>query len=335
MPRNKDKRRNITERDCRTEVKKPRERSYDKDCKGLYVTLSPTAPPTFTLRYNCKVQKKRCYLRLGVYQQEASEAGQEPRNVAYWRKQAIAQNLKVADGQDIAASSRRKSDLKSAQAGMTVDRMIDLYVKWIKGTKQERVHTEDGVIIKTKPIMKSWAVTEEHLDRFVRPRLGKMIASEVTNRDIAQLQRDIIAGTLIINEETGRTCKAGSHSNARHMRKAVSGLSTWGAEVDRQYVTQSPCHNLPKLQKVGARKRRLSNDEIRTLWHGLDREDLVFDRKICLGLKYTLVMMLRTVEALRTERKEFGPHGLDSNLPLVTYPGRADEAGPRFPSAAL
>jgi hypothetical protein len=38
-----------------------------------------------------------------------------------------------------------------------------------------------------------------------------------------------------------------SVSNARHMRRAASGLFNWAAEAGRDYVTASPCVNLPKL----------------------------------------------------------------------------------------
>lgn len=46
--------------------------------------------------------------------------------------------------------------------------------------------------------MKSHEEQSRQLNRFARSRLGRMIASEVTNRDIATLQHDIIAGTLIV-----------------------------------------------------------------------------------------------------------------------------------------
>jgi hypothetical protein len=48
--------------------------------------------------------------------------------------------------------------------------------------------TEHGVIIKKKVRFKDHANMASHLNRFVRPRLGSMIAGEVTNEDIATLQ---------------------------------------------------------------------------------------------------------------------------------------------------
>jgi len=57
---------NITEKYCRAEVSK-RRKIYDKDCRGLYVSLSPTAPPTFSLKYTHPLTKKRSTHWLGVY----------------------------------------------------------------------------------------------------------------------------------------------------------------------------------------------------------------------------------------------------------------------------
>src|SRR5262249_1698198 len=60
--------------------------------------------------------------------------------------------------------------------------------------------------------------------------------------------------------------------------------------------TCRPCFNLPKLPKEHARERVLNETEIRTLWHGLDRADMPWDRRTRLALKFMLVSMLRTAE---------------------------------------
>ena len=100
--------------------------------------------------------------------------------------------------------------------------------------------------------------------------------------------------------------------NARHMRRAASALFNWAAEAGRDYVTASPCINLPKLDEEHPRDRVLTEDEIRTLWHGLDRDDLPWDRKTRLAIKFALVTMLRSGELLqhpprRTERRRQRP----------------------------
>ncbi|TYL70955.1 integrase arm-type DNA-binding domain-containing protein, partial [Bradyrhizobium cytisi] len=301
---------NITEGDCRSRATK-RRKIYDKDCRGLYVSLSPTAPPTFSLKYTHPITKKRAFHRLGIY--DAVES-----NVAYWRKQATALKLKIANGQDIAAAARQERAIAAKRADITVSDLIDKYVAWISEEIEHKKHTEQGVIRKIRPRMKSHAELTLRLDRFVRPRLGPMIASEVTNRDIAQLQKDIIAGELIVKR--GKTSKKGSISSARHMRKAVSSLFSWASEVGNDYVSTSPCFNLPKLPKEEPRKRKLSRDEIRRLWRGLDRPDITVDRRICLALKFALVSMLRTWEFLHIHESELQGNGLADWRPLVIVP---------------
>src|SRR4029077_3188991 len=85
---------------------------------------------------------------------------------------------------------------------------------------------------------------------------------------------------------------------------AASGLFNWAAEAGRDYVTASPCVNLPKLDPEHPRTRVLSEDEIRVFWHGLDRDDLPWDRKTRLALKFELVTMLRSGELLAAHRDE-------------------------------
>ena len=158
------------------------------------------------------------------------------------------------------------------------------------------------------PGFESWENTASHLNRLIRPRLGKKLAMEVTKHDIATLSNDIVAGKF------GKP----SVSNARHMRKAASGLFTWAAEAGRDYAAASPCVNLPKLDPEHPRTRVLSEDEIKTFWHGLDRNDLPYDRRTRLALKFELVTMLRSRELLGAHRDEL--FDLDGEHPRFDVP---------------
>jgi integrase len=312
---------NITNADCRKPVKK-REKIYDGECSGLYVSLSPTAPPTFSLKYTNPITKERDTYWLGVYQ-KADEGG-EARDVAYWRLAAMRLKIRIANGEDIAQTARQARKLQAKLSGITVDEIIDKRIAWLS-EEVPKGRAKDGITIKMGPRKKDWVNMASHLNRFVRPRLGRMIASEVTKHDIAQLQADIIAGTLITKR--GKTSKKGSISSARHMRKAVSGLFNWAAEAGRDYVSSSPCVNLPPLDVEPPRKRKLSPDEIRILWRGLDRPDIPVDRKICLAIKFALASMLRSWELLGIHRSEFDGHDLNSKLPLVVIPEERVKAG--------
>jgi hypothetical protein len=108
---------------------------------------------------------------------------------------------------------------------VTVDQVITERVEWMK----TKVLKRDGEM---RSRIETWAAVESHLRRFISPRLGKRIASEVTNGDIAQLSDDIVAG------EFGKP----STANARHMRRAASAMFTWAAGPSRGYVTALALH---------------------------------------------------------------------------------------------
>jgi integrase len=69
-------------------------------------------------------------------------------------------------------------------------------------------------------------------------------------------------------------------------------------------VSASPCIDLPPLDEEHPRDRVLTEDEIRTLWHGLDREDMPWDRKTRLAIRFALATMLRSGELLPIHRDE-------------------------------
>src|SRR4051812_42985371 len=95
---------NILNRDCIKPVKK-RRKLGDAECSGFYVSLSPTAPPTFSLKYTCPRTKERLTHRLGIYQ--AGGDGIEKRDVAYWRVEAMKVKVRIAKGEDIAGTTKR------------------------------------------------------------------------------------------------------------------------------------------------------------------------------------------------------------------------------------
>jgi integrase len=180
-----------------------------------------------------------------------------------------------------------------------VGEIIEERIEWMKTPVLKR----DG---ETRLRIESWENVARHLRRFVGPRLGKKIASEVSKNCVATLSNDIVAGKLGVP----------SVANARHMRRAASGLFNWAAEAGRDYVTASPCINLPKLDEEHPRDRVLTEDEIRTPWHGLDREDMPWDRKTRLALRFALVTMLRSGELLPIHRHELNAENGTVDIPV-------------------
>ena len=290
----KAKSKNLTRALCEAKVTK-RIKHYDAKCPGLYLSASPTAPASFWLKFTDRNTHKRNSISVGLYHPELFD-------VERARIAAMALKWRIGNGEDVAQSRRQAKALQAKLSGVTVDQIIDERIEWMSTL----VKKADGEM---RPRIESWKAVASHLNRFVSPRLGKMVASEVTKRDIARLSDDIVSGKL------GKP----SVANARHMRRAASAMFSWAAEAGRDYVTASPCVNLPPLDEEHPRTRVLDADEIRTLWHGLDRTDLPWDRKTRLALKFALVTMLRSTELLQIHRNELNSH---DGTPVVDIAGK-------------
>jgi integrase len=283
----------LTDRLCEKRVAE-RVKIYDRKCPGLYVSIIPAGVATFFFKFTDRTTGRQRSKWLGVYNPETF-AVEHARTEVYALKTRIGNGVNVAD-------SLRQQKAQKAKLGRTVDEIIEERIEWMKTP----VRKPDGEM---RPRIESWENVASHLRRFLSPRLGKKLAGEVTKHDIATLSNDIVAG-----KHGGKA----SVSNARHMRRAASGLFNWAAEAGRDYVTASPCVNLPKLDPEHARTRVLSEDEIRIFWHGLDREDLPWDRKTRLALKFELVTMLRSGELLAAHRDEL--FDLDGENPRFDIP---------------
>ncbi|WP_029582510.1 tyrosine-type recombinase/integrase [Bradyrhizobium sp. URHD0069] len=267
----------LTDRMCEKRVTK-RVKIYDRKCCGLYVSITATGVATFSFKFTDPETGKQRTGWLGVYNPETFLV-EDARSRVYGLRGTGAAAL---------AETFRDRKVRQAKRGKTVDDIIEERIEWMKTP----VKKPDGEM---RPRIESWENVASHLRRFLSPRLGKKIAGEVTKHDIATLSNDIVAGKL-----GGKA----SVSNARHMRRAASGLFNWAAEAGRDYVSASPCVNLPKLDDEHPRDRVLTEDEIRTLWHGLDREDMPWDRRTRLAIRFALTTMLRSGELLPIQRDE-------------------------------
>jgi integrase len=282
----------LTDRHCEKRVDR-RIKIYDRKCPGLYVSVIPAGVATFFFKFTDRATGKQRSKWLGVY-------GPEFR-VENARTAISALRTRIGNGENIAESLRQQK-AQAAKLGVTVDRVIAERVEWMKTPVLKR----DGEM---RPRIETWNNVESHLRRFVSPRLGRKFANEVSNCDIAQLSDDIVAGRF------GKP----STANARHMRRAASAMFKWAAGPSRGYVTASPCIHLDKLDEENPRDRILSENEIRTLWRGLDREDMPWERRTRLGIKFALTSMLRSSELLGIHRDELNP---DNDTPSVDIPAR-------------
>ncbi|WP_024506596.1 site-specific integrase [Bradyrhizobium sp. ARR65] len=280
----------LTDRLCEKRVAK-RVKFYDRKCPGLYVSITTAGVATFSFKFTDPETGKQRTGWLGVHNPETFTV-EDARSKVYGLR---------GTGASAIAETFRDRKVRQAKRGKTVDEIIEERIAWMNTP----VRKPDGEM---RPRIETWENVASHLRRFISPRLGKKIASEVTKHDIATLSNDIVAGKLGVP----------SVANARHMRRAASGLFNWAAEAGRDYVTASPCVNLPKLDPEHPRTRVLTEDEIRTFWHGLDRDDLPWDRRTRLALKFELVTMLRSNELLSAHREEL--FDLDGEHPRFDVP---------------
>jgi hypothetical protein len=280
----------LTDRLCTKRVTE-RIKYYDRKCPGLYVSITPAGMATFSFKFTDPATGKQRTGWLGVYNPETFTV-EDARSRVYGLR---------GTGSAALAETFRDRKVQQAKRGKTVDEIIAERIDWMKTP----VRKPDGEM---RPRIETWGNVASHLRRFISPSLGKKPAGEITKHDIASLSNDIVAGKLGVP----------SIANARHMRRAASGLFNWAAEAGRDYVTASPCVNLPKLDEEHARTRVLSEDEIRSFWHGLDRADMPWSRKTRLALKFELVTMLRSAELRGARRDEL--FDLGGQNPLLNVP---------------
>jgi len=268
----------LTDRMCERRISK-RVKIYDRKCRGLYVSIIPAGVATFAFKFTDPAASKQRTITLGIYNPETFRV-EDARSKVYALK-----------GKDPAmlVAEMHQNRVGKGKHGKTVAEIIELRIDWMQQPEEKK----DGEM---RPRIESWQNVASHLRRFVKPSLGKMIASDVTRHDIAALSNDILDGKYGV----------ASVSNARHMRRAASGLYSWATEAGRDLVPETcrPCFNLPKLPVEHARERVLNAEEISKFWHGLDRDDLPYDRKPRLALKFALVSMLRSAELLGARRDE-------------------------------
>lgn len=187
----------LTDRMCEKRVTK-RVKIYDRKCPGLYVSIITAGVATFSFKFTDPATGKQRTGWLGVYNPETFTV-EAARSKVYRLRGTGAVPL---------AETFRDRKVQQARKGKTVDQIIAERIEWMKTP----VRKADGEL---RPRIESWANVASHLDRFVRPRLGKKIASEVTKHDIATLSEAIVKGEL------GKATRITSPSEER---------STWRAQ---------------------------------------------------------------------------------------------------------
>ncbi len=136
-----------------------------------------------------------------------------------------------------------------------------------------------------RPRLESWENTASHLRRFLGPRLGKKLAT----RDHQAGHRDALQ-----RHRRGQVRQAVRQQRAPHAQGRHRACSTGRRKRAATTSPPAPASTCRSSTPEHPRTRVLSEDEIRIFWHGLDRNDLPWDRRTRLALKFELVTMLRS-----------------------------------------
>lgn len=134
----------------------------------------------------------------------------------------------------------------------------------------------------------------------VLPKLGKRIASEITADDIAD----------VLEEVEDRT-----KHGARHCRVALSSLYRWAQK--RRLVRVNPVAGLGFNYSGKARRRVLTDTELRKLWHSIDNTPTV-SGAMCHILKLAILTGQRNSEVAGMEVAEL--KGLGTAAPKWVIP---------------
>src|SRR5688500_7581428 len=155
----------LTDRMCEKRVTK-RVKIYDRKCPGLYVSITTAGVATFSFKFTDPATGRQRTGWLGVY---------NPETFAVEHARSRVYGLKGKGGEAVAETFRDRK-VRQAKQGRTVDEIIEERIDWMKTP----VLKADGEM---RPRIETWSNVASHLRRFIKPRLGKKLANEVTKQD--------------------------------------------------------------------------------------------------------------------------------------------------------
>ena len=162
---------------------------------------------------------------------------------------------------------------------------------------------------------RSWRKDESILNKHFLPSLKRRKAKDVRKRDIVKvLDRMAEAGTPIL---------------ANRALEIVRKLYNWA--LSRDLVEINPCHGLAKPSPEAPRERVLSDDEIKTLWDGLDRATMAEGTK--LAIRFILVTGVRKGEAAGAAWNEISEQDRLWTIPSERMKNKREHVVPLSPLA--
>lgn len=189
----------------------------------------------------------------------------------------------IADGRDPHAEAA--AALAASQGAITFDEMARRYIEQYAKLRKA-----------------SWRTDEHHLKR-ARAKWKSRPAASITDDEIATLL-DEIAKTAPVS--------------ANRTQAVIHKMYAWAKEPGRKFVLSNPLADMPRRAKERPRDRVLTDDELRTLWQGLDAPEMPGARSVALALRLILLTMARPGEvagALRSEIQRLDGEQAEWHLP--------------------
>jgi integrase len=159
--------------------------------------------------------------------------------------------LSLAEAREKAAIARHAvqySDADPATAKKT-ERTVETFAELAR----------DYIERHAKRQKRSWRKDLLILEKDALPRFGRRKAKDITRRDIIVMLDEIVA--------------RGAPIQANRTLEIVRKLFNWA--VARDTLGANPCYRIAKPSTENRSDRVLTEDEIRTIWHALDRETVL------------------------------------------------------------
>lgn len=202
------------------------------------------------------------------------------------RKQAFDTMTKVEAGDDPVASA------KAAWTAMT-----------FKQLAEDRLASDVEISTRTRNEYTAM------LKYDVYPVIGDHPAGDVTREQVATILHGIE--------------KRGALRHADHVKSAISSTYRWA--MGRNLVSENPASGLARRSSSVARTRVLSEDELRTLWVGLDRDDTGLSWPVRAILKLAFLTGQRRLEVAGARKSEL--RDLGGTAPTWIIPGDSKVGG--------
>lgn len=251
---------------------------WDAKLPGFGVRVRPTGAKSFIIVYRAGTGRTAPVRRYTV-----AAVGKLAPEAARTQAKILLGN--IANGADPSAE-KRANRVKPER--FTFDDFADRYVaEYVIGAGGKEAVEEFHRVGKwpaeiPNPNKKSWKNDLHYLKR-PRQEWGRQLAASITDDDVADLL-DVIADDAPVS--------------ANRTQSILHKMFKWGMQPGRKYVPSNPLAGLERRGgKEKKRDRVLTDDEIRTLWWGLDFPGCPSERPVALAIRFILATMVRPYQA--------------------------------------